>query len=431
MSNFYKFFLIILVSSGFLYASNETSSFDIDGLKVILKKNTANDIISAQLYIRGGALNLTEQTQGIEPLIFNSALKGTKKYPKDELNTILDRTAANINGSASRDYSSVSLRTVKQFFDLTWDVYTDVIMNPAFETSEVELVREQLLSTIKQRKDGPDSYLGDLADELFYRDHPYKLDPQGTEESVRSITIDQMRQYLKKNLQKSQLLLVVVGNVSKEELKKKIESSFGNLPQGDYKAVYPQFVNHDKPFLNKEQRDLPTNYIMGFMSAPDLKDGDYYPMTITMSILGTRIWEEVRTKRNLSYAPQAFFSNSFANRAGIYVTAVNPDTTIKVMLAEINKIKTEPVSEKDLKDRTTMYLTRYYLGNETNAAQGQFLARYELAGLGWQASEDYVSNLRKVSVADVQRVAKKYLNNIQFVVLGNPDLIDQKVFTSL
>ncbi len=123
--------------------------------------------------------------------------------------------------------------------------------------------------------------------------------------------------------------------------------------------------------------------------------------------------------------------DQFANRGAIYVTAVQPDTTIKVMLGELKKLQTDPVSAKVLKDRIALFLTNYYMRNETNASQGAFLASYELAGLGWQMADKFIENVKKVTAEDVQRVANKYFHNLQFVVIGNPKLIDEKVFTSM
>jgi zinc protease len=408
-----------------------TEEFWVNGLKVIFKPNPANEIVSVQLYLRGGSLNLDESTQGIEPLIFESAQKGTKRYPKEKLNDILDKTASSISYFSNRDYTILSLGCIKRYFDETWDVFTDIILNPAFDSAEVELAREKMLVDIRQRRDSPDTYLGEIANEIFFEGHPYRLNPQGVEASVSSITIDRMKNYLNDNLETSKLLLVVVGNVDKRDLKKKVEDTFGKLPKGDYKPVYPKKVQHSAPDMKIIERDLPTNYIIGYFSAPGLREPDYYSMTMAIDILRWRVWEEVRTKRNLSYAPSAFYSTELANRAAIYVTAVDPDTTIKVMLAELKKMQTEPVSEKDLKDRIAMYITRYYLRNETNAAQAQFLAQFELSGLGWQESEKFVENLRKVTAEDVQRVANQYFRNIQFAVLGNPELIDEKLFTSM
>jgi len=99
--------------------------FAVNGLKVLVKPGSANDIISVQLYLRGGCLNLTEATQGIESLIFQSALKGSKNFPKERLNTILDKSASAINSASTKDFSMVNLRCLKSDFDKLWEVYAD------------------------------------------------------------------------------------------------------------------------------------------------------------------------------------------------------------------------------------------------------------------------------------------------------------------
>ena len=408
-----------------------TEEFTVNGLKVILKQNPGNEVVAASLYIRGGVFNLTPATAGIEPLLFDVAVKGTEKFSKEVINAEMARMGTQINGNASKDYSGVNLRCIKPNFDKSWDIFADVLLNPTLDPKEVELSRAQALTGLRQRRDNPDSYLRDIGDSLFYEGHPYAVDPSGTVESMSKISADQMRQYLKDNLVTSKLLLVVVGDIERADLEKRVASAFGGLPVGDYTPQYPAMVSHAKSELHTVAQQMPTNYILGYFSAPSIRDADYYPMSMAMSILQQREFEEVRTKRNLSYAPSAYYQNQFANCGNIYVTAVKPDTTIKVMLGEAKRLQTELISPKELRDKITVFLTSYYLQNETNAAQASFLARYELAGLGWQASEKFVENMKKVTPEDVERVAQKYIKDIQFVVIGDPAKIDEKVFTSM
>jgi len=347
----------------------DTEAFTVNGLRVVLKHNPANEIISVQLYVRGGSMNLTEETQGIEPLIASSAIRGSESYPKEELNGLLDATAASITSTSNEDYTAISLRTVKPFFDETWAAFADVVMHPSFESSEVELARQNMLVGIRSRNDNPDVYLTEIVRDLFYADHPYGLNPAGVEASVSAITIDQMRAHLADVLETSNLLLVVVGDVDREDLESKVEATFGRLPRGSHEVAYPPPASHAAAALSVVERDLPTNYIIGVVSAPNRRDPDFYAMTVAINILHARVWEEVRTNRGLSYAPAARFWNSLSNRAGIYVTAVDPAATIPVMLGEVRRLQTEPVSAKDLNDRKAMYLTRYFLQNETNASQ--------------------------------------------------------------
>jgi len=147
---------------------------------------------------------------------------------------------------------------------------------------------------------------------------------------MAGISIEQMRDHLKTHLKKSQLLLVVAGNMDKAKLKQKVRIAFSELEEGNYEIAIPEALVFETPTVEVVDQVLPTNYIMGYFPAPSVKDADYYPMTMTMNILSWRLFEEVRTKRNLSYAPSAFLSRQSANKAGIYVTAVDPETTIQV-----------------------------------------------------------------------------------------------------
>jgi predicted Zn-dependent peptidase len=152
-------------------------------------------------------------------------------------------------------------------------------------------------------------------------------------------------------------------------------------------------------------------------------------MRVASSILQNRVYVEVRVRRNLSYAPDAFLGSEGANTGGIYVTAVDANQAVKVMLDEITRLQHQPVSQDELKGTAQQFLTRYYLGQETNAAQAGDLAQYELIGGGWRNSAVFLERLRAVTPADVQRVANTYMRNLQFVVLGKPQSIDKGIFT--
>jgi zinc protease len=134
-------------------------------------------------------------------------------------------------------------------------------------------------------------------------------------------------------------------------------------------------------------------------------------------------------RRNLSYAPDAFLNSQRANIGGIYVSAVDANQAVRVMLDEIARLQREPLDADDIKGTVQQFLTRYYVGQQTNAAQAGELAQYELIGGGWRNSADFIDRLRAVTPADVQRVAQKYMRNIRFVVLGNPKSIDSRIFT--
>src|SRR5437588_6895450 len=229
-------------------------------------------------------------------------------------------------------------------------------------------------------------------------------------------------------MQTSRLLLVIVGDLDAAQLKPRIAATFSKLPKGDYKApVLPQLAFNSST-VDVTSRELPTNYIQGLFTAPPITSPDIYPMYVASSLLRDRVFEEVRVKRNLSYAPDAFLRTQAANIGGIYVTAVAVTQAVRVMLNEMNRLQREPVSKDDISSIIAQFLTTYYIGQETNAAQAGGLAQYELIGSGWRNSLQFLEKLRAVTPADVQRVSHNYMKNLRFVVLGNPSAIDKTVF---
>jgi zinc protease len=201
------------------------------------------------------------------------------------------------------------------------------------------------------------------------------------------------------------------------------------LPRGSYKPEAVPQLAFDKSSVEVTQRDLPTNYIQGLFTAPSLTSPDIYAMRVASSLLRDRVFEEVRVKNNLSYAPDAFLRTQAANVGGLYVTAVDANQSIRLMLKEISRLQNQPVDAEDIHAVIAQYLTTYYLGQETNAAQAGELAQYELIGGGWRNSVDFLEKLSAVTPADIQRVSQKYMRNIRFVVLGNPRSVDASVFT--
>jgi predicted Zn-dependent peptidase len=203
-----------------------------------------------------------------------------------------------------------------------------------------------------------------------------------------------------------------------------VKNSFASLPAGNYTASVPPGIENSEPSIKIVKRELPTTYIQGTYSAPPRGTKEGYTMLIANSILRDRVWEEVRTKRSLSYAPSTRYVNNFSNYGAIYVTAVDPDTTIEVMVNELQKMKDDLIPEKDLSNKIRQFLTFYYLGEETNQSQANSLAYYEMAGAGYEERANFIKHVNKVSAADIQNAAQKYMKNLQFVLIGNLDNLE-------
>ena len=405
------------------------SEFDVNGLKVLLKRREGSLTVAAGLFIRGGSTNISAQNAGIETLMLSASTEATTNFPRAKMRTELSRMGTVIGSSSNNDYSVLSLGTTRREFDRSWQIFTDVVLRPSFTNEDVSLVQKRMIVSLSDDTDSPDVYLQKLQERVAYAGHPYVNSTSGTPESIGKLTPDDLRRYHTKLMETSRLLLVIVGDLNPNEVRQLVATSFGKLPRGTYKAENVPALAFDKSTVEVTPRELPTNYIQGLFTAPSLTSPDIYAMRVASSLLRDRVFEEVRVKRNLSYAPDAFLRTQAANVGGLYVTAVDANTSIRVMLNEIARLQSEPVSADDIHAVTAQYLTTYYLGQETNAAQAGELAQYELIGGGWRNSVDFLEKLSAVTPGDIQRVAQKYMRNIRFVVLGNPRSVDTNIFT--
>ena len=405
--------------------------FEVAGIPVIYKPIEGNEVIAVKLYLEGGSANLTPQTAGIENFMTTAATRGTEKYSRDEFASRSSATGTAIFANVNPDYTSISLQAVSEHWDEAWDLFAQAVLHPTFPAEEVALVRDQIVNQLKGRLDNPDAYLQILANQQFYAGHPYEIDPLGTIEAIQALGPEDLASWREQRMTKENLLFVVVGNVPREDVVRKIEAAFGALPASGGAANPVPDVTPSEARVEVTERELPTNYIRGQFATPDPGDPDYPAMQVALDILSDRFFEEVRTKRNLSYAVFAGLSQRRANYGLVYVTAVQPDTTLEVMLYEVERLKTEPITTERLAENVNVFLTQYWLAQETNMGQAGTLGTFEIAGGGWENAARFVNGVREVTPADIQRVAAAYLKDIHFVVIGNPGTIDDALFTSL
>lgn len=412
-------------------AESLVTEFDVNGLKVIVKRRAGSQTVAAGLYVRGGARNITAQNAGIEALMWDVATEGSQSFPRAVLRKEIARMGTSLTYGVNYDYSALALGSTRQNFDRSWEIFTDVALHPGFTAEDFQREKTRMVVARGNVNDVPDSFLEVLQSRVAYANHPYINDPDGTAETLNRITVEDVRRFHAQLMQTSRLLIVVVGDLDPNAVRERVAATFGKLPRGDYKPDAPPQFSYAMPTVDFTPRDLQTNYIQGVFAAPPLTDPDIYPMRIASSLLNDRIFSEVRVRRNLSYAPSAFLRDQGANLGGIYVTSVGERTNeaVSVMLYEISRLQREPADPSELTSEVSGYLTKYYIGQETNAAQAGELAKYELIGGGWRNSLHFLERLRAVTPADVQRVARKYMKNLRFVVLGDPKGVDKNLFT--
>src|ERR1044071_4892837 len=212
------------------------TEFDVNGLKVLVKRRAGSQTVATGLFLRGGSRNITASNAGIESLMLDVMAEGSAAYPREKLRAELARTGTVIGASDNYDYSVLSMTSTRANFDNGWNVFTDVALHPAFAKEDFDLIKQRNIVALSDDADDPDTYLQRLQEQAAYIGHPYFNRPEGTVESVSGLTLEDIRRYHQQVMQTSRLLLIVVGDIDANQLKTRLAASFGTLPRGTYKA---------------------------------------------------------------------------------------------------------------------------------------------------------------------------------------------------
>ena len=403
-----------------------TTSFDVSGVHVILRQNSANNVVAANLYLLGGARQVTEANAGIEPILLDVSERGTRQYPKNALRRAMAKLGSEIVIAPSADWTMFGIRSSTEVFDSTWSIFADRVMHPTLVKSEIGVVKAQYLSGIRQRRDDPDALADLLADSITFVGHPYAVSVGGNEQSIQAIDSAALRDYQRTQFVTSRMLLVVVGNIDRAHIERLVNKSIGQLPRGSYGWTAPPRVPESQTAVVIARRQLPTNYILGYYSGPLAKGEDYQALRVATSVLTGRMFAEIRTRQNLTYDVHAPFVDRAATVGGLYVSTVSPDTTLKLMRAAVVDLQQGMLDPAGLKQLEEQFITEYFLDNETNAAQADFLARSQLYGGDYREADRFVDELKSVTPEAVQRVARKYMKGFRFAYVGDPSKLNPR-----
>ena len=401
-------------------ADSATTSFEVNGLRVIHRRVTANEVVAANLYLLGGVSQVPANKAGLELLLLEASERGTRKYPREILERKMARLGSAIVASPSIDWTMVGVRSTVSAFDSTFAIFADRIMQPRLDSSEVETVRTTIISGVRQRGDDPEALLNSFSDSVAFAGHPYGTSPVGTEATLRGLSLADLRAWQKTQMVTSRMLLVVVGDVPRPRLEAMIRASLGTLPRGEYKWAVPLVPAARASSLHIIARSLPTNYLQGYWVGPRADSRDYQPMRIAMAALGGRLFTEVRVKRNLTYAVNAPFVDRAVTAPGLYVTTTAPDSVLGIMRREVDAMKRGYIDPEGLRLLVQQFITEFFLDNETNSDQATFLARTELYRGDYRVASRFVDELRKVTPEDIQRVSRQYLTGITMAYIGDP-----------
>lgn len=423
-----KILLIVLVISMATKVSAQSSpttmSFTVDGIKVIFRP-TIKEVINIRVFFRGGVSNYGQSQAGIEKLALATVSQGgTHKYPGFAFKDTAEYYQIDIGSAAYQDYGDIDVDCISKYFNKAWNLLTEAIMRPNFESNQVELLRAKLIAEAKQAAVRPDRHVVDLLAENAFAGTRYETNPDGTPETLASLTTSDLETYYQGILNKGQMFIVVAGNITRAELIAKVHASFSSLPAKDYhQPVLDEPVWNDHRVL-AEQRRLPINYVAAIMNAPPMSSADYAPYQIGITVLSSVLFMNIRQQMHLSYDPGAELIIRRMPYSDMSLSTGDPKRAISEMVRSLHFVKAITISDLNLRHIVNNYILGYYLQQESSAAITGTLGTAEIFD-AWTTQEELPERLAKVTPQQVNDVLNKYINGLRWSYLGDTDLEKQ------
>ena len=389
-------------------------------------------IVTIVMAVRAGSIVEPSNRAGLAYLTAALLNEGTQKRTSREISEAIEFVGGSLSASAGADYTTISLSLLKKDIDLGFDLLSDVLMNPAFNEDEIKRKKRITKNWLIQQNEEPGTVASIAFSKAVFGAHPYARQVQGTIESLDLISRQDIIDFHNTFFAPNNTIMSVVGDISRDELKALLNRHMGPWKQKNIPTTpLPNISAKNNPTVIRVNKDLSqANVILGHLGI-SRDNPDYYAVSVMNYILGgggfaSRLMDNIRDNKGLAYDVHSYFSASkFSGsfQTGLQTKNESANTAIDEVLREMERIRTEPVSNKELQDAKSYLTGSFPLRIDSNSKIAGFVLAVEFNNLGLDYVDKYPFLINTVTQEDILRVANKYLdtNNYVLVIVGNLD----------
>jgi len=401
-------------------------------LTVLLVENRSLPTVSITASVLAGARYDPEAKAGMAIMVSRLLDEGTENRTSLEMADAIESVGGAIDTDGSFERIAASAGVLNKDIDLGLELLADLLIRPVFPQEYVDKEKERTLAEITSAKDRPQVVAGWAFNELVYQDHPLHRPSHGYPNTVEKLTRDDLLDFHRRYFVPNNVILSIVGDFQVANLLPKIEKVFGS-----WEAKPVMFPMYPEPVRQTTQRvkfiTMPAqqlNIYLGHIGVTR-KNPDYYALQVLDTILGggagftARIPQRLRDELGLAYTTFASITMTAGLDPGRFIAFIgtspeNMRLAIDELLNEIRRIIQEPVTAQELQDAKDYLTGSFVFAFEASPQIARFLVHAQVYGLGFDYIEKYPAYIRAVTVDDISRVARKYLDNENYtlVVVG-------------
>lgn len=389
-----------------------------NGLKVLIIEEHKAPVATFQIWYRVGSRNETNGKYGLSHLLEHMMFKGTTKYGPSEFSKIIQKNGGVDNAYTTKDYTTFFELLSSDRIFLAIDLESDRMENLALDPMEFLSERSVVMEERRLRyEDDPQNSLFEEVVSMALKVHPYRIPVIGWMSTIKLIERDDLYNYYKTYYSPANAAIIVVGDVNAGKIIEKIKESFGTIQSGlPKKEIAPKEPDQrgERRVILEREAELP--YILMAYHVPNFPHEDSYALDVLSMILSggksSRLYrslvyeEKIALNISADYDgfnkdPYLFFFSATAS-PGSDISGVE-----KSIYAQIEKIVTEPPSEREIQKAKNQIESSFIMGQDSIYLQAMKYGIFEMIG-DWKLIDRYLKGIREVTPADVIRVVKKY-----------------------
>lgn len=414
-----------------------------EGMVALVAERHNLSIVKVNVVIKAGSVLEPEGKAGLANLTAELLTEGTKKRTAQEISDEIDFIGGSLNSSGGADSISVSLSVLKKDIEKGFDILSDIILNPSFEDKEVDRIKKLIKGSIKREDEEPDAVAGKAFAKEVFGSHPYGRPVEGKDETIDRISREDIVEFHSRYYLPNNTIIAIAGDVTGEEVIELINKYFSNwkkppfnspLIKGGVEGGVPDLPEIKGRKVNRIDRGLTQATIILGHRGISRDNLDYYAVSVMNYILGgggfaSRLVQNIRDTKGLAYDVNSSFApHKEAGSFSVEVQTKNESAgiAIKEILKEIKRIREDGVTEQELSDAKGYLIGSFPLRIDTDAEVAGMLTAIEFYGLGLDYPDRYKSLINAITKEDVQRVAKKYLDpeNFVMVIVAKQDKVE-------
>ena len=386
-----------------------------NGLRVLLLEDHRSPIVTVQVWYRVGSRNELRGATGIAHFLEHMMFKGTPAHGRGQFARRVEQNGGQDNAFTSQDVTSYYVNIAADKLDLVFELEADRMQNLLLDPKDIESERQVVIEERRTRtEDDPGGFLGEEVSSIAFKAHPYGYPIIGWMEDIGRITPAEIRAFHNVYYVPNNAIVVVVGDFGTDDALDSIKRRFGKIPRGadppPVLAVEPP-PNGERRVIVRKQAELPIVYLAWHV--PNQKSDDAAALEVLSTILAggraSRLYKELVYRRQLALdagGDYPYFSLD-PNLFWFWATAMpgqTPETLEKELLAQVQGLKREPVSDEELARAKNQIEATTVFQEDSIHRRAALLARFELIG-GHRLKDAFLAKIRAVTAADVQRVA--------------------------